>query len=185
MNTSQVFDEDGQDIGSFLESIYTRDGDMILIDRDSRYGGGTIVVSAAQATQSKSGWILPYGELSIREAPPYSLNVDLHSYFEFWRRLGAKNTNISATSFMSTGSGPVQSDVNVSDGWIRDQVESALREASGSSVSYDLIDLSVNHGTVLLEGFQNDTVERLAAASIAASIPGVKEIVNMLVIRAI
>ena len=43
--------------------------------------------------------------------------------------------------------------------------------------------MSVNRGTVLLEGYQNDTPERLAAAEAAAAVPGVKEIVNMLVIR--
>ena len=39
--------------------------------------------------------------------------------------------------------------------------------------------VSVKRGTVLLEGYQMDTPARLAAASV----PGVKEVVNMLVIR--
>jgi hypothetical protein len=34
-----------------------------------------------------------------------------------------------------------------------------------------------------LEGYQSDTPARLAAAQAAASVPGVKEIINMLVIR--
>jgi hypothetical protein len=185
MNPGDVFDADGKRIGSYQQDIVDADGDMILVSRDEEYGGGTIVVTAEQVTKLEDGWKLPYGELSVLEAPPYSPNVDLHAYFEFWRRLGAKNTNISATSFQPKGSGPVKSDVDLADGWIHDQVENALTEASGSFISYDLIDLSVNHGTVLLEGYQNDTVERLAAATIAASIPGVKEIVNMLVVRAI
>jgi len=39
----------------------------------------------------------------------------------------------------------------------------------------------VKRGTVLLEGYQIDTPARLAAAEAAASVPGVKEIINMLV----
>jgi osmotically-inducible protein OsmY len=48
-----------------------------------------------------------------------------------------------------------------------------------------LAHVSVKRGTVLLEGYQDDTPGRLAAAEAAASVPGVKEVINMLVIRTV
>ena len=87
--------------------------------------------------------------------------------------------------YMPTGSGPVLSDVDVPDDRLQEAVTAALREATDTGVDYHLVHVSVNRGTVLLEGYQNDTPGRLAAAEAAASVPGVKEIINMLVIRAL
>ena len=58
------------------------------------------------------------------------------------------------------------------------------REAGGCG-NHRLARVSVKRGTVLLEGYQNDIPGRLAAAEAAASVPGVKEIINMLIIRAV
>ena len=52
---------------------------------------------------------LAYGGLSTREAPPYSPNVDLRAYIEFWTRLRVSNCNASMIGYMATGSGSVQS----------------------------------------------------------------------------
>jgi osmotically-inducible protein OsmY len=50
-------------------------------------------------------------------------------------------------------------------------------------VSPHPIEVTVRNGTVLLEGYQNDTLARLAAGQAAATVPGVREIVNMIVVR--
>jgi len=63
-------------------------------------------------------------------------------------------------------------------------VIAALRDAGGC-VNRHLVRVSVKHGTVLLEGYHNDTPGRLAAAEAAASVPRVKEIIDMLMIRAV
>ena len=86
---------------------------------------------------------------------------------------------------MPTGSGPVLSAVDVPDDHLQEAVTAALREAASAGVDYHLVHVSVRQGTVLLEGYQNDTPGRLAAAKATASVPGVKEIINMLVIRAL
>ena len=85
--------------------------------------------------------------------------------------------------YTPTGSGTVTSDSNknVPDDQLRAAVESALHEG----LDYHLIQVGVNRGTVLLEGYQRDTPRRLKAAQAAASVPGVKEVINMLVIRAL
>jgi hypothetical protein len=162
------------------------EGEILLIAREERLGGGTIVVPAREADDPDGAWRLPYNELAIREAPPYSPNVELHAYFEYWKRLGAGDYNNSADEYMPTGSGPVisQSDVlDVPDDRLQDAVIAALRE--DREVDYHLVRVSVKRGTVLLEGYQSDTPARLAAAQAATSVPGVKEIINMLVIRAL
>jgi osmotically-inducible protein OsmY len=82
------------------------------------------------------------------------------------------------------GGRPVSSEEEVPDDRLQEAVTAALREAGDQGVNYHLVHVHVNRGTVLLEGYQNDTVGRLAAAE-AARVPGVKEIVNMLVIRAL
>lgn len=179
---ARVLDSDGQQIGTYQRSAETPDGPMLLIERDSRFGGGTIVVSAKEAGEPERGaWHLPYGELSIREAPPYSPNVALHAYFSFWERLGTGNVTQTLNEYLPTGSGPVASDRDVPDDPLRTAVESALHEG----LDYHLIQLTIKNGTVLLEGYQRDTPRRLKAAQAAASVPGVKEVVNMLVIRAL
>ncbi len=183
MQPTQVLDWDGRQVGTFQRSVNTADGEMLMIARDERLGGGTIVISAHNAGQPDDAWHLPYGELSVREAPPYSPNVDLHAYFEFWKRLGTDNFNRSKAEFMPSGSGPVASDVDVPDDQLHDQVIAALGETN--FIYPHLITVSVKRGTVLLEGSQNDSPARLAAAQAAASVPGVKEIINMLVIRAL
>jgi hypothetical protein len=183
MQPTQVLDTDGQPVGEYQRTVETPDGGMMLIVRDERLGGGTIVVPAREAGEPDAAWHLPYGELSIREAPPYSPNVDLHAYFEFWKRLGADNYNNSADEYMSTGSGPVLSDAVVPDDLLQKEVADALREAADRGVDCHLAHVFVDRGTVLLEGYQPDTSGRLAAAEAAASVPGVKEIINMLVIR--
>ena len=185
MQPTQVIDMDGQQVGTYQPSVDTPDGEMILIAREERLGGGTIVVPAREAGTPDAAWRLPYGGLSICEAPPYSPNVDLHAYFEFWERLGSGNFNSSVDEYMPTGSGPVLSVMDVPDDRLKEAVTDALREAAGKGVDYHLLHMSVNWGTVLLEGYQNDTPGRLAAAEAAASVPGVKEVINMLVIRAL
>ncbi len=185
MKPTPVLDADGQQAGTYLRGVDTPDGEMMLIARDERLGGGTIVVPERQADAADGAWHLSYRALSVREAPPYSPNVGLHAYFEFWERLGANNFNQSVEEYMPTGSGPVPSDVDVPDARLQEAVTAALRLADGAGVNYHLARVSVMRGTVLLEGFQNDTTGRLAAAEAAARVPGVKEIVNMLVIRAI
>jgi hypothetical protein len=184
MEPTQVLDSEGQYVGTYRCSIDTPDGQMMLIARDERLGGGTIVVSERQAEEKNTLWQLPYGELSMREAPPYSSNVELGAYFEFWERLGASNTNNSLSEYMPTGSGPVPSERDVPDDTLLEAVTSVLHESDGR-VNLHLLHVSVKRGTVLLEGYQNDTMQRRAAAEAAASVPGVKEIVNMLVIRPI
>jgi hypothetical protein len=156
---------------------------MLLIARDERFGGGTIVVPAHEAEEQEDAWRLYYSELSVLEAPPYSPNVDLHAYFEFWERLAGRNMNSSPSQYMTSGSGPVQSEVEVPDDRLQEAVTAALREAA--DVASHLVTTSVKQGTVLLEGYQEETSARLAAAQAAASVPGVKEVINMLVIRAL
>ena len=182
MEPTQVFDSEGQCVGTYQRSIGTPDGQMMLIDRNERLGGGTIVVPERQAEEQDARWQLPYGELSMREAPPYSPNVDLSAYFAFWERLGSSNTNSSLSEYVPTGSGPVPSDWDVPDGDLREAVTAVLHE-SGGVVNLHALQVSVKRGTVLLEGYQNDTTGRRGAAKAAASVLGVKEIVNMLVIR--
>ena len=182
MEPTQVFDSEGQCVGTYQRSIGTPDGQMMLIDRNERLGGGTIVVPERQAEEQDARWQLPYGELSMREAPPYSPNVDLSAYFAFWERLGSSNTNSSLSEYVPTGSGPVPSDWDVPDGDLREAVTAVLHE-SGGLVNLHTLQVSVKRGTVLLEGYQNDTTGRRGAAKAAASVLGVKEIVNMLVIR--
>lgn len=184
MQPIQVFDADKQQVGTYQRSVDTPDGEMLLIAREERLGGGTIVVPAREVDKQDNEWHLSYGGLSIREAPPYSPNVDIHAYFAFWERLGAGNFNTSEDEYISTGSGPVLSAVNVPDDRLEEAVTSALREAAGRGVNSYQVRVSVHQGTVLLEGYQNDTPARLAAAE-AARVPGVKEIINMLVIRAL
>jgi hypothetical protein len=180
----QVLDIDGQQAGTYRRSVDTPDGAMLLIARKENLGGGTIVVPAREADEQDGAWCLPYGELSIREAPPYSPNVELHFYFEFWERLAAANFSSSIDEYMPTGSGPVPSTGEVPDDRLKEAVTAALHEAGDQGVNYHLVRVHVNRGTVLLEGYQNDTVGRLAAAE-AARVPGVKEIINMLVIHAL
>jgi hypothetical protein len=175
-----VFASDGRRIGTCRSGAQARDGLLLLIEREERLGGGTIAVPAKEAGEpERDGWHLPYGELSIREAPPYSPNVDLNAYLLFWERLGAANYNLAADEYTPTGSGPVDSERTVPDGQIRAAVESALREG----LDYHLIQVDVHNGTVLLQGYERDTPRRLQAAQAAASVPGVKEVINMLVIR--
>jgi hypothetical protein len=185
MQPTQVFDTEGQQVGTYQRSVDTPDGGMILIAREEQFGGGTIVVPAREADETDGAWHLPYDELTILEAPPYSPNVDLHAYFEFWKRLGAGNFNDSVDEYTPTGSGPTLSDVEVPDDLLQEAVTSALREATGKGVDYHLARVRVKRGTALLEGYQTDTAGRLAAAEATASVPGVKEVINMLVIRAL
>lgn len=124
-----------------------------------------------------------YSVLSIEEAPPYSPNVDLHAYFEYWERLGTNDFNRSKADYAAAGSGPVRCDVEVPDNELQWQVEAALKHAA--DIYPHLITVTVNQGTVALEGTQNDTVARLKAAECVAGVAGVKEIINMLVIRAL
>ena len=182
MQPTQVVDEAGQQVGTYQRSVGTPDGQMMLVARDERLGGGTIVVPERQAEEQDTRWKLPHRELSIREAPPYSPNVDLSAYFAFWERLGPSDTNSSLSEYVPTGSGPVPSTMDVPDYDLQEAVTAILHE-SGGVVNLYTLQVSVKRGTVLLEGYQNDTTGRRAAAEAAASVLGVKEIVNMLVIR--
>ncbi len=183
MHPTDVFDSTGQLIGTYQRSIQTTDGKVMLVTRDERFGGGTIVLSAHEAGDPEQPWHLPYGELSIREAPPYSPNVPLHAYFDFWERLGADNRNISMDAYLPGGSRTLQTNGGVPDDMLREAITDALDEDTDGVINVHGIDMSVHEGTVLLEGFQNDTRGRLAAAEAVATVPGVREIVNMLVIR--
>jgi len=156
---------------------------MLFLAREERLGGGIIIIPIRSTSKSDDAWHLAYSELSVREAPPYSPNVDLHAYFAFWERLGTDDFNRSMGEYMPSGSGPVDSTAEVPDGLLRDAVMAALRHSEG--VLPHLIAVSVKAGTVLLEGFQGDTPARLSAAQAVAKVPGVKEIVNMLVIRSL
>jgi fructose-bisphosphate aldolase class I len=189
-----VFDLDGNRIGTFQRTVQSDDGELVMIARDKRLGGGTIIVSARElpaASERVAGnadvakWRLPYCELSILEAPQYSSNVDLHAYVEFWERLGTRNSNASLEGYLPTGSGSVRSAVELPDALLLEEVNAALHDSTGGSVNTHLARVSVKHGTVLLDGYQNTTEGRLAASEAAASVAGVKEVVNMLVIRAL
>jgi hypothetical protein len=179
-----VLGANGDLVGNVLSSEDTSDGEMVLVARDERLGGGTIVLSTVQAGEPDTAWRVPYGELSILEAPPYSPNVDMHAYFTYWERLGVDNVNISASAYESAGSRIVDCDVEVPDEGVKEEVIAVLGDTDGV-VAPHLIRVSVKNGTVLLEGSQLDSPARLAAAKAAASVPGVKEIVNLLVVRAI
>jgi fructose-bisphosphate aldolase class I len=183
--SARVLDADGHQAGIYQRSVDTPDGKMLLIAREGELGGGAIVVSASEADERYGALHLPYGEVSIREAPPYSPNVDLHEYFEYWQELQAGNLTISNEAYMPTGSGPVSSDEDVPDDRLQDSVGAALHDAAHGLVDTHLLRFGVNRGTVLLKGYQNDAAGRLGAAKAAASVCGVKEIVNMLVIRAL
>ena len=185
MQTAQVLDMDGRRIGTHQRTIDTHDGAIMLITREKRLGGGTLAVPAREAVQSDGAWCLPYCELSILEAPPYSMNVDPHAYFEFWQRLGAGNLNSSVNEYIPTGSGPVHSDGHPPDDRLQKAVTAAIHDAAGQGLAWHMVSVTVKRGTVLLQGYQNDTAGRLSAAQAAASVPGVKEIVNMLIIRAL
>jgi len=180
----RVIDADGQDIGVYVQCVGTAKGEAAVIQRAERLGGGTIVLPDRDLEQRGEEWVVPYGDLSILEAPPYSPNVELEAYLDFWKRVGTSNMMSSVSEFLPTGSGPAESDQDVPDAQIEEMVNERLRDASDKGVNHHLISVSVNKGTVLLEGFQGDTPARLAAAQATASVPGVKEIVNMLAIRA-
>jgi hypothetical protein len=155
----------------------------MLVHRAEHLGGGTIVLPASELEDRAEEIVTPYDTLSLREAPPYSANVPLEAYLRFWRRLGASNTNQSETEFLTADSGPVAGPPSsLTDDQISELVKDRLRRAPG--VSPHLIETTVRNGTVLLEGDQSDTLARLAAGQAAAGVPGVKEIVNMLVVRA-
>jgi hypothetical protein len=172
----------GHDIGAYIRRVDTAKGEAVLIERAERLGGGTIVLWASELKQREGEWMAPYEDLSILEAPPLSPNVELDAYLDYWKRLGSRNLNSTPSEFTSAGSGPVASTQDVPDAEIEEMVKERLKDAKG--VAAHIVQVSVHKGTVLLEGYQGDTSSRLAAAQAAATVPGVKEIVNMLVIRA-
>jgi hypothetical protein len=184
MKFPDVRDIDGHHIGVYRHLLHTEEGDVVVVERDESYGGGEIALPENELKQRNGVWTAPYGEVSVREAPPYSPNVNLEAYLEFWKRLGARNVNIISDESLPTGSGPVASDEELPDEAIAALVRERLEEASHEGIAPHLVEVSVRNGTVLLEGYQMSTVTRLAAAKIAASVPGVREIVNMLVVRA-
>jgi hypothetical protein len=183
-HAGRLIDAEGQEIGSYLRPLVTPEGEAVLVQRAERLGGGTIVLPARDLEESDGRWLTSYGELSIMEAPPYSPNVEAQAYLDFWKRLGAGNMMSSPSEFVPTGSGPVEAGEDVPDAEIEEEVKERLRAAAAKGVNHHLATVSVHGGTVLLEGYQGDTPARLAAAQAAASVPGVKEVVNMLVIRA-
>jgi hypothetical protein len=174
---------DGEALGTAGQQLETREGVVVLVHRAEHLGGGTIVLPASELEDRAEVVVAPYGTLSIREAPPYSPNVPPESYLRFWKRLGASNTNQSDTDFLPADSGPVAGPPShLTDDEIAELVRDRLQGAPG--VSPRLIETTVRNGTVLLEGDQNDTLARLAAGQATATVPGVREIVNMIVVRA-
>ena len=184
MQPTQVRDAYEHSVGTYQRSVDTPDSEIMQIAREDRLGGGTIVVSARETGEPTDAWRLPYGGLSIREASPYSPNVDLAAYFEFWERLGVSNFNTSAAEYVPSGCGTIPFDVEAPDNRLQEAVIAALREAGGC-VNNHLVRMSVKRGTVLLEGYQNDIQGCLAAAEAASSVPGIEEIINIPIIRAV
>jgi hypothetical protein len=173
----------GESLGTVGERLETHGGVLVLVHRAEHLGGGTILLPASELEDRAEEVVAPYGKLSIREAPPYSTNVPLESYLQFWKRLGAGNSNQGEDSFLSADSGPVDGPPShLSDDEIVQLVRDGLRGVPG--VSSHAIEVTVRNGTVLLEGIQNDTLARLAAGQAAAALPGVRELVNMIVVRA-
>ena len=183
--SKKLIKSSGQVIGRLIEIKQLAKGALAIVEREERLGGGKIVLPMRELDESGDCYDAPYDELSTREAPPYSINVNLESYLEYWRRLADINYSSSATSFLPTGSGLIEGDhPEVSDEQIEKHVKEKLRAARSEGVHSRVIRVTVKNGTVVLEGHQNDTPTRLAAARAAASVLGVREIVNMLVIRA-
>ncbi len=184
-NPKKLLNNSGEVIGTVREVRQLAKAAVAIVERDSRFGGQAIVLPLKELDEKSDYYIAPYDELSIREAPQFSENVALESYLEYWRRLADTNYSSSATSFLSTGTGPVEGDhPDVPDEQLERMVKEKLRSARAEGVHSRVIRVTAKNGTVLLEGHQNDTPARLAAARAAASVKGVREIVNMLVVRA-
>ena len=189
MNQSEIggrrlINLEGREIGTALEQRETDKGAVVLVSRVESFGGGTVVFPIRELEDRGKEIAAPYDELSLLEAPPYSPNVNLEAYVTYWLRLADTNYSSSATAFLPTGSGPVTGETaDVSDDQIEAEVNRRLRAAASHGVRHRTIQVTVNKGTVILQGHQNDTPTRLAAAQ-AASVPGVKEIVNMIMVRA-
>ena len=174
---------DGELIGTAWQRVETPQGAVVLVHRAEHLGGGTIVLPARELEERAEEIVAPYGMLSIREAPPYSFNVPLEAYLRFWKRLGASNTSQTESQFVTADSGPVAGPPSdLTDDEIAELVKDRLEQAS--RVFPHLITITVRNGTVLMEGEQNDTLARLAAGEAATTVPGVSEIVNMIVVRA-
>ena len=173
---------EGESLGTVGQRLETREGAVALVHRAERLGGGTIVLPASELEDRAEEIVAPYDKLSIMEAPPYSPEVPLESYLRFWKRLGGGNINQTEAEYLTADSGPVAGPPSdLTDDEIAGLVKDRLQHTSG--VSPHLIEITVRNGTVLLEGDQGDTTTRLAAGEAAATVPGVKEIVNMIVIR--
>jgi hypothetical protein len=174
---------DGEPLGTAGQRLEIPEGAAVLVQRAERLGGGTIVLPESELEERTEEIGAPYDTLSIREAPPYSRNVPLEAYLRYWKRLGAGNTNQDDASFVTAGSGPVAGPpAHLPDHEIAELVREGLRRAAG--VASHLIETTVKEGTVLLEGYQNDTEARWSAGQAAAAAPGVRELVNMIVVRA-
>jgi len=174
---------EGEYLGTVAEEVETGQGTAVFVERLEELGGGMTVLPKNQLEDRGDEVVSPYGRLSMLEAPPYSPNVPLTAYLRYWKRLGAGNVNQSESSYLPTGSGPVSGPPSdLSDREIANLVAQALHDARG--VAAHAIRVTVTDGTVLLEGEQNDTRARLAAAEAVTAVPGVQEIVNMLVVRA-
>ena len=65
MQPTQAFDRDGQQVGTYLRSIDTPDGEMLLIAREERLGGGSVVTPTPYCSGRElpgSGSSAPYPE---------------------------------------------------------------------------------------------------------------------------
>lgn len=175
----------GEVLGSVAQAPSLQNGhQVVLVERSDELGGGTIVLPSIELEDRGEEMLAPYGKLSIREAPPYSPNVPFDAYLDYWRRLQDGNVFQPESGFVPTGSGPVAGlHADISDEEVTELVRERIENATPSGVAPHLIELSVRNGTVLLQGYQSDATTRLAAAQAAAAVAGVREVVNMLIIR--
>lgn len=124
----------GEPFGTAGQRLETPQGAVVLVHRAEDLGGGIIVLPASELEDRAEEIVAPYGELSIREAPPYSSDVPLDSYLRFWKRLGASNSSQTESEYLTADSGPVAGPPSsLTDDQIAELVKDGLQRASGVS----------------------------------------------------